>query len=173
MSAEKIQELRAKLGEFLGTAEREFFRAPGIPLGIPRGAIVEITGERKTEWLIQWLRENPLLHALWLEQEQTLFPPALQQRGVALERITFGAVEDLYPALRRAIQSQVFEALIAPSVFTELRVLKGLQLLSEKANATLFLTAKKLRSAWPISVQLEIGPDLEALVVKHKQAGIS
>ncbi len=177
-SLQKIQELKAKIGEFLGTNEREFFRSPGIPLGIPRGAIVEIAGDQKTEWLIQLLRENPALQAIWIEREQTVFPPALQQREVALERVTFSALDELYLAVRRVIQSQVFEVVIAPSVFAELRVLKALQLLAEKANATLFLTAKNLQPAWPISMQLEINKSqetggMEVQIVKHKQAGIS
>ena len=172
---EKIRTLRTLIGEVTGHAQKEFFRADGVPGGIPRGGLVEICGSRKTEWVIQFLRANESLQAFWLEKEQSVLPTAIQQRGVSLERLTFGVVEELYPAVRRVIQSQLFETVVVPSVFEELRVLKALQLLAEKANTTVFLLAKKPRAAFPISVQLEVkgkGASLDIAVLKHKAAGL-
>jgi hypothetical protein len=87
-------------------------------------------------------------------------------------------VAEPYSALRRAIQSQLFEVVISPSVFEEDRLLKGLQLLTEKSNCVLFLVAKQLKPAWPIAVQLDVGARyldgvLTPEIVKHKFAGIS
>ena len=177
-SPEKIQKLRLLIGEMSGLQPKEFFRADDLPLGIPRGALVEVSGNLKTEWLIRFLRQNEKLQAFWMEKEQTILPTAIQQRGVGLDRVVFGEVSDLYPALRRVVQSQLFEVVIVPSAFEELRVLKALQLLAEKANTTVFLVAKKPQPAWPISVQLEVnaspaGDGLQVSVLKHKPAGVS
>lgn len=177
-SPQKIQELRELIGQLGGGGKREFLPAAGIPLGIPRGALVELAGAQKTEWLVAFLRANDSLLAAWIEREQTVLPPAIQQRGVELSRITFVTVADPFAALRRIIQAQLHEVIIAPSVFEEDRVLKGLQLLVEKANCVLFLVAKELRPAWPISVQLQVPKGdsragHEVRVVKHKLAGIS
>jgi hypothetical protein len=173
---EKIKNLRMLMSEITGPVQKEFFRADGVPGGIPRGALVELCGSRKTEWVIQFLCANESVQAFWLEKEQSILPTAIQQRGVNLERLTFGVVEELYPAVRRVIQSQLFEAVVVPSVFDELRVLKALQLLAEKANTTVFLLAKKPQAAFPISVQLDVkgkGSNLDIAVLKHKAAGLA
>lgn len=177
-SPRKLEILQEMIGQITGAAKKEFFPAQGIPLGIPKGSIVEVCGPLKTEWMLQFLRENESLQIFWLERDPSVLPTAIQQRGVALDRITFCQVAEPYSALRRAIQSQLFEVIISPSVFEEDRLLKGLQLLTEKSNCVLFLVAKQLKPAWPISVQLEANARyldgvLTPEIVKHKLAGIS
>jgi hypothetical protein len=138
-------------------AKKEFYISSTLSVGIPRGSLVELTGNAKAEWLASFLKENKNLRVFWCEEEQTIFPTAISQRGINLNRIVFGILKDsLFSSLRKIIQSQVFEVVISPSSFTETKLLKALQLFSEKANTTLFLLAKKHQSAWPISVQLEI-----------------
>lgn len=177
-SPEKIQKLKLLIGEMGGLAPKEFFRADDVPMGIPRGALVEVSGPLKTEWVIRFLRNNEKVQTFWMEKEQTILPTAIQQRGVGLDRVVFAEVDDLYPALRRVVQSQLFEIVVVPSAFEELRVLKALQLLAEKAHTTVFLLAKKFQPAWPISVQFEVSgapkaASLDVNIFKHKPAGIS
>lgn len=177
-SLQKLQELRDQIGHVLGTTKKEFLPAAGVPLGVPRGSLVEIAGSQKTEWLIQFLRTHSTLLVCWLERDQTVLPTAIHQRGVDLSRITFCSVADPFPALRRVIQAQLHEIIIAPSVFDEDRVLKGLQLSVEKANCVLFLVTKETKPAWPISVQLSVASSesdsgFSVQVIKHKLAGIS
>lgn len=177
-SAERIEKLKLLITEMGGIQPKEFFRAEDLPLGVPRGALVEVCGPLKTEWVIRFLRNNEKVQTFWMEKEQTILPTAIQQRGVGLERVVFAEVADLYPALRRVVQSQLFEIVVVPSAFEELRVLKALQLLAEKAHTTVFLLGKKFQPAWPISVQFEVGgsPRDAALAVKlfkHKPAGVS
>ena len=84
--------------------------------------------------------------------------PQLHQRGVDLNSIFFATLgDDILSALRKVIQSQLYEVVLAPTAFHEIKILKALQLFTEKSNCTLFLLGDKTPSqAWPISMQLEI-----------------
>jgi hypothetical protein len=156
-SSQKIRDLKILLGEKEALEKKEFFISSTLSIGIPRGSLVELTGHAKAEWLALFLKENKNLKVFWCEEKQSVFPTALSQRGVNLNGVVFGVLkEGLFSSLRKIIQSQVFEIVISPSSFTETKLLKALQLFSEKANTTLFLMAKKHQKAWPISLQLEI-----------------
>jgi hypothetical protein len=160
-STEKIRELKTLLeaSEAAGfsKSKKEFFISSTLAKGVPRGSLVELIGTGKAEWIVQFLKENKELKVFWCEERQSIFPTAISQRGVSLDRIVFGIFKNnLFSSLRKIIQSQVFEVIVSPSSFTEIKLLKALQLFSEKANSTLFLMASTHQKAWPISLQLEI-----------------
>lgn len=161
--AEKIQHLKLVIGAVDVTVAREAWTAPDLADGIPKGAIVEILGNKKFEWFIQFLKLHPEIRTFWAEKEQQVLPTALQQRGLDLKQITFGILgNDSFVSLRKIIQSQVYEIVIAPNAFTELKVFRAFQLITEKSNTTLFLVGKKNPStAWPISLQLDIAQTKE------------
>lgn len=169
-----LAELREQIGAILGHASQERIASSLLSEGIPRGALVELTGPSRVEWCLAFLREHPKLKVCWIEEKFTLFPPAIKQRGCNLEHFLFvEAGAELFKPLRKAIRSQVFDVLIAPSAFADDRALKALQLLTEKANAALFLLGSKPRTAWQISVQLEclrtpVGVLPLARVLKYK-----
>lgn len=179
-AAEKIRHLKLVLGEEHKFLQKEFWPLPGtIPSlspGIPKGAIIELLGSAKVEWLIAFLKSNPEFKIFWAEREQSVLPTALYQRGLNLENITFGLFgEDMMQPLRRIIQSQSFEIVIAPQIFDEIKTLKALQLFTEKANTSLFLLSNKTAStAWPISLQLEVHTSeknhLHVDVIKQKHS---
>lgn len=160
-TAEKLNALRLILGEQKITVHKEFWQAPALPSGIPRGVIVELLGRCKTEWLIQFLVMHPEFKIFWIEKEQSILPTALQQRGLDLTKITFGTFgSQLVQPVRRVIQSQNFEVILAPNLFTEIKVFQAFQIFTEKSNTTLFLFGDKVAStAWPISLQLDIDKD--------------
>ncbi len=174
-TAEKISALRLILGGGQPTANKEFWTAPSLETGVPRGVIVELLGPYKTEWLIQFLAGHRQFRIFWAQRDEAILPTALYQRGLDLTKITFGILgKDITHSLRRTLQSQSFHIVIAPSVFEEIRIFQAFQLFTEKSNSTLFLMAdKKPSTAWPISLQLEIhkGRDqqfeIEILKQKH------
>ena len=176
-SLQLIQELREKIGQAHDLGKKEFFRSSLLPLGIPRGSLVEVCGAQRTEWLVAFLLENPTLHCFWFEREQTVFPTGLHQRGVDLAKVTFGIVPEPFRAMREVLRKQLHEVVIAPHLFTEERVLRSLQLAAKDANAAVFLTDKTPKPAWALSVQLEAFHDesgtLAVNVTKHRLAGIS
>jgi hypothetical protein len=151
------EELIAIVERTQKTLSRERLPSSSYAAGLPRAALTELTGTAKVEWLIGFFNENPTLKILWLEENFTLLPTSLLQLGVSPNRIVYvEAKKELVKHLRKALKCQVFDCLVAPSIFEEERVLKALQLLSERANAATILLAKEHRKAWPISVQLEI-----------------
>jgi hypothetical protein len=177
--SEKIQNLRALIGEKEGIEKKEFLFSSSFNQGVPRGSIIELSGYSSTSWIVQFLKENKGLKIFWLEEKQRVFPTAMSQRGVSLSRIVFGVIEkELFPTIRKVIQSQAFEVVIAPSSFKELKILKALQLLTEKSNTILFLLTKEHRIAWPISMQLEINSSIldkscfDITVLKNKYAAV-
>lgn len=125
--------------------------------GIPRSAITELCGTAKVEWLLHFFRDNPQLKILWVEETFNLLPTSFLQHGVDPNRILYvEAKKNLIKVLRKALKFQVFDCIVAPSLFREERVLKALQLLSEKANTATVLLAETPLKSWPISLQLEI-----------------
>lgn len=141
--------------------------------GIPCGVLTEITGTAKIEWLFQFLAENPEHKVLWLESTFRLLPPAALQRGVNLNQIIFVETKtDIFAHLRRAIQSQVFKCIIAPSAFAEMRLLNTLRVITKHANVATLLVANTPTRSWTIGLQLDIHRDLsgEGLQVRDEAA---
>ncbi|MBC7740905.1 MAG: hypothetical protein H7061_01830 [Bdellovibrionaceae bacterium] len=158
-TAERLHGLRLLLGgQQLAPSTKQFWSAPQLEPGIPRGVVVELLGPCKTEWVIQFLAMHPEFKIFWAERDQSILPTALRQRGLDLTKITFGTFgKNLVQPLRRIIQSQSFEVILAPNLFEEIKVFQAFQLFTEKANSTLFLFGENEPSpAWPISLQLDI-----------------
>lgn len=158
--AEKLGNLRLILGhQLISSSDKQFLSAPQIEANtVAQGSVVELLGGYKVEWLSQFLALHPDLKVFWAERSPSILPTALHQRGVNLSQITFAILgQDLVQPLRRAMQSQVFSVVIAPQLFTEIKVLQAFQLFAEKSNCVLFLLGQEQpSSAWPISLQLQI-----------------
>ena len=158
--AEKLGNLRLILGhQLISSPEKKYLFAPQLGTKtVAQGSVVEILGDYKIEWLSQFLALHPDLKVFWAERSPSILPTALHQRGVKLSQITFALLgQDLVQPLRRAIQSQVFSVVIAPQVFSEIKIFQAFQLFAEKSNCILFLLGQEqASSAWPISLQLQI-----------------
>lgn len=137
---------------------REFWPAPSCPEGVPRGVVVELLGTARTEWLLAFLKQNSDLQIFWAERETRILPTAIQQRGVDLGRVSFGVfAHDLLIPLRKVLQSQCFEVVVAPNVWADTKIFKAFQLFAEKSQSTLFLMGEREACAsWAISLQIEI-----------------
>lgn len=157
-SAEKLHHLKLIAGAVDITVVRDSFSAPNLPSGVPKGTVVEITGPRKYEWYISFLKQHPELRCFWAERQPQVLPTSLHQRGVNLENITFGILgDDCFVSIRKIIQSQVYPVILTTTPFKELKMLRAFQLLTEKSNTILFLAgSKEVTPAWPISLQLHI-----------------
>ncbi|MGZ6290347.1 MAG: hypothetical protein ACXWQO_19315 [Bdellovibrionota bacterium] len=154
-----LQELRARIG-----AMENFSRSESLPYsqfasGLPRGALVEISGQGKTESVVQFLAENAETPAAWIESEFSLYPPALFQRKRKLENTFFiEAGKDAPWAASTILRARLFPVIVyhAPYQKDE-RQLRRFQLLAEKAQATMILLARrKPLAAWPIALSLEV-----------------
>jgi hypothetical protein len=151
----QLSEMKEKLAQWNGIQKREFLECDTVPGGVPRGVICEISGSARTEWILSLLKQNPQLQTFWIEEELTILPTAIQQRGVELSRILMAEAGDqLFQALRKAIRSRLFECVVLPGAIHEVKILKALQLFARESNATVFFLSKTPLQAWAIPFQL-------------------
>jgi hypothetical protein len=175
--SEKLRALKMLVGAMQSPILRECYKCDTVPDGVPKGAIIELLGPQKTAWLLEFLKQNDSGKIFWAERDQSVLPTAIHQRGVDLRRITFGLLgEQPTISLRRVIQSQLYPFVIAPNSFSEIRVFKAFQLLTEKSRVSLFLIGgKQACSAWPIAMQLEIRRsqhELKVSVLRNKRGAV-
>lgn len=173
-SASKLDRLRElKETAFKIEFDKEIWNAPGLSFGVPRGIVVELLGNAKTEWLLSLFALHKEHLIFWCEGKTQINPTAIQQRGISLDRIKFIHCEEgLQQPLRMALESQFYPFIVAPNTFKEIKIFQRFQLLAARSKSTLFLLAdKKLSQAWPISLQINIndGSDgFELEVVRQK-----
>ncbi|MBC7692928.1 MAG: hypothetical protein H7222_14290 [Methylotenera sp.] len=161
----KIAQLRAKtteLTELVGKARNDVWSFSALPegtLGIPRGAITEISGRHgtgKTQLVLNFLTENPTTRAAWIEEDLTIYPRAIWQKKIDLNRILFvEARENFAWALQQVLKSGIFEILILSGRLNELQ-LRRLQLDAKKSRTSCILLRESptLQGRWPIALQL-------------------
>ena len=153
----KITELRQIIAEKEGRVLRGFLPSSTLASGIPKGAISEIAGTARIEWVAQFLSENPRLNVFWAEKVFSLFPTAFYQRGISLNRFIFAECGDeLFASVRKALRSQVFQCVVSPLKFPDEKFLKALQLLTERSNCSLLLLSERIEPRWPICLQVRV-----------------
>lgn len=132
-STSELRKLNASTGSASMNQAQEHWKAPGWIAGIPRGGVIEIRGSASAEWFIEFLKLNPELGVFWADRSHQAI------------------------SLRRVMQSQMFEVLLAPNKYNDIKTLQALQIFAEKSNTTLFLFSVDNRiAALPITLQLEI-----------------
>ncbi len=168
-----LEQLRAQIRAIHESPTRETFQCSLIPSGILRGIMTEIAGKGKTELVMQFLAENPHLQAAWVESVLSLYPCAVLQRHVALDRLLFNeAGKDVPWVTLQLLRSQLFQVVIVDTAPFNLTMLRRLQLTTERANCVLILLSDYLQSAWPIRMQLHVHQkgitgDLTVMVTKQ------
>lgn len=170
MKALSLPELKSLLSFH---SQREF-----LPLrcfqgaGIPKGAITEISGVGKTEFVTQILYEHPDLRVAWIEKDLSVFPFALWQRSLGLQRILFiESGKQTEWAILQILKAQIFKVVIFYVDDFEITSLRRIQLASEKANVVTLWLTDRTHSLWPVSLQLQMNKKkfgLEPIVLKQK-----
>ena len=168
---DRLAELRL-LTKSVELGHKESWQAPSLDLGVPKGVLVELIGNARTEWLLKLfaLHQDNLI--IWCEREPTVAPTAIHQRGIDLKRIKFiNSKGDLQQPLRTALESQLYPFIVAPQRFEDVNIFRRLSLLAEKSKSNIFFLPKDgLSNAWPISLQLEINLSDEGFQIQiHKQ----
>lgn len=155
-----VSQMREKLGQLktplTPLSAREYLACTSLPGGVPRGVICEATGSARTEWTVQLLKQNPALTVFWAEPKLSILPTALHQRGIHLERVLLAETGDkLFPVLRKALKSKLFDCVVLPGAIHEVKILKALQLFARESNACVLFLSKVPKNAWAIPFQLE------------------
>ena len=106
-----------------------------------------------------FLSENPKLKIAWIEDELTIYPCAFLQRSVDLDRVLFTeANNDAIWATLQALRSGLFQVVIMSAPWKDEKIIRRLQLTTEKSGSSLIILSDQLRKSWPISLQLQITP---------------
>ncbi len=152
-----LENLSSRIGALRGASAKESFHWSLVPSGLPRGAITEIAGSGKTELVMQFLAENPHVKAAWIEPVLSLYPCAVLQRQVALDRMLFNEAGKEVPWVTlQLLRSQLFHIVVLDAACSDFRALRRFQLATEKANCGLILLSNRLQRAWPISMQIRV-----------------
>jgi hypothetical protein len=179
-SASALTSLRELIGTTAsGYRNRSSLSFSLLEEGIPKGALTEISGPGKTEFLVRFLSEHPSLKVAWIEDRISIFPYAIFQRRGQLQRMLFAeAGNNSHWALMQILRSQVFGLIVFSSTTTtplcnsedgggigqesyralfEEKSLRAMQLSAEKSQAAVVFLRDEPGDSWPISLQVRIG----------------
>ena len=128
-----------------------------LPSGLPQGAITEISGHGKTEFVLQFLREQPDLGVAWIEKNFSAYPFGFLQQQINLDRVLFmEGQREIDWCIYQALRAQVFQVVVVYCDQLDLKSLRRIQLQSEKSLAcTLWLTDEP-KQAWPVHLRIRI-----------------
>jgi|GEM_PF-4144635 len=171
---ETLKRLRQVIGALDGSMPKEghFFTLLGEYL--PKGSLIEFYGIGKTSAWVSFLREHKQMRSVWLESELSIYPLALMQQGIDLEKIFFLEEKNwnrknFVWALHQILQSSVFDVVtIANMKFSEAE-LRRWQLLAEKNKQMVFLISQEPHSSWVPALQIEVKRDQKDLLHFHFQ----
>jgi hypothetical protein len=153
-AAVSLEELRALVQT---KTQKEYISCSLLSSGIPVGAITEISGHGKTEFVLKILSENKEKKVAWVEENFSVFPFGFMQRRIDLNRVLFvEAAKDLDWVCVQILRAQIFGIVVIYTEDIELNQLRRIQLASEKSGvATLWLT-HMARALWPVSLQIQV-----------------
>ena len=172
MSSAVLEQLKSQLRALGGFHERQYHHSGdenASDISIPVGAVTQVTGPGKTECVVKFLAkltaDQPKLRLAWVENEISIYPCALAQRNLSLQNILFTeAKADYVWTTLQILGSGLFNVVILslpfqqPRTLKDLKVLRRLQLASEKSKASLIFLLDEPIQAWPISLHLEAQP---------------
>lgn len=145
-----------QLRSLMRVTEKESVACPGLELGLPKGAITEISGAGKTEFVIQFLASHRHLRVAWIEEALSVFPFGFLQRDIDLEKVLFiEAGQSLVWSALQALKAQVFPVLVLYAEDIDLRNLRRIQVLSERSGAVVIWLTPKVHSHWPTHLRLQ------------------
>jgi len=134
--------------------------------GLPCGAITEISGFGKTEFVLQFLKENKDFKIAWIEKNFSAYPFGFLQKEIDLNRVLFiEGHEDVDWCAYQVLRAQVFQSVVLYADDLELNALRRIQLESEKSQAVTVWLTNEVKTAWPISLRLAVEKGASALQV--------
>lgn len=161
---ERIEKLRLLTGENSQAfnSVRENLPCSGLIGGIPRATLIEVSGAPgagKTEWVLNFLRQNPSLRAAWVEEKMSIYPRSFKQRGVDLDRVLFvESHQETLWTVTQLIRSSLFPIVIVQSNLEQTIPLRRLQLLVKRSRGNIILLKDRpvREGGWPISIQVQV-----------------
>jgi hypothetical protein len=149
-------ELRNLIGALDGSSLREYWPCIDPATKLPKGAITQVCGPGKTEFVVEFLKEHSGFRVAWIEPLLSIYPCGIFQRTVNLNRILFIEAGNAFPwVVQQVFKTSLFEIVILTSTIEDLKMLRRFQLSAEKAHASLILLSEAFSNAWPVALQLK------------------
>jgi hypothetical protein len=149
-----LDELRALVHAKI---QKESLSSSYLTSGIPKGAITEISGAGKTEFVLKFLAEHPELKVAWVEKSFSAYPVGFLQRNVSLGRMFFvEAAQNTNWVALQVLRAQIFSVVVIYSDEIDIKALRRIQIASEKCQATTIWLSTKPSASWPVSLQLKV-----------------
>lgn len=137
---------------------------PYANLHIPVGALTAISGSGKTSFVSNFIAEHPELRVVWIESKFSIFPFAILQKKISLDRILFvEAGEQCEWTVLQVLKSQVFSIVVLYTEQVPLKSLRRFQIASEKAGASFIWLTSHPQLLWPIHLEIEVKKAQEVL----------
>jgi hypothetical protein len=151
---------------------------PALPLHA--GQLVEVLGSGRWAFGVRLLREHPDAHAAWITTgELPVFPVAIEQEGVSLNRILFierAPPEEGLEILLNVLRSRLFEwVLLEPSLLPKYRQdvqIRKIQLAAEECGSGILLLSGAPTPSFGVQIRIETGGASGMRIGKAKR-GIS
>jgi hypothetical protein len=154
--SQTFAELKDLYGTLDGSPLREYWSCSDTTIRLPKGAITQICGVGKTEFVVEFLREHSGFRVAWIEPNLSIYPCGIVQREVNLNRILFIEAGNEFPwVVQQVFKTSLFEVVILTSTIEDSKVLRRLQMAAEKAHASLILLSEGFSNAWPVALQLK------------------
>lgn len=154
MKALTFSQLKALIGV---KTERDVYAFVSGPEGLPKGAITEIFGVGKTEFVLKFLAEQSEVRVAWVEENFSVYPFGFLQRQVDLGRLLFveSGSETSWCVLQ-VLKAQVFGVVVVYSENLSLSELRKIQLASEKSQSAVLWLTSRAKELWPVSLQIKV-----------------
>lgn len=158
----RLETLKAQVGALDGSFKIETYKHQALDVGIPKGAVVELLGPARYEFIANFLAEQNR-PCLWVQKEFNFFPTALLQRGIDLGQSVFvEAGDDVAWVLKQALQAQVFPFIIGEDFSLQEKELRKMQLLAERSGSSFLHLCSDYRPSWVPMLSLNIEQRLRA-----------
>lgn len=144
---------------------RETFTFCLLPEGIPIGAITEVSGRGKTEFIVKFLAEHPEFTVAWIEKSFSVYPFSFLQQNIDLKKILFleGASEIEW-CIYQSLRSQAFDVVVSYCEDISLRSLRRIQLQAEKSRSAFLWLTDGPKNSWPVYQRVAVSREAGTLL---------
>jgi hypothetical protein len=123
--------------------------------GIPQGVLTQVTGSLKTQFVVDFLKEQNRLQILWIESDFCIYPYALWQQEVELGNVFFVKTKKYADQIcKEVMDSQVFDIVVLSELTISSSLLIRLHNSIHKSFQVVFLLSSKAISHYTIKLSL-------------------
>lgn len=153
-----LSDLRSMIASASAHKVKDFFSFNKIPKGFPKGSLIALSGQGKTQLMAEFLGENADLKVAWIESTWTLNASSLARYGIQFQNVLcVEAQNDSFWATLQILQSGLFDCVLCQqkNIFSE-KQLRQLQLACESTGSSCFFLLQQKTSHWSLGYEIEV-----------------